>query len=223
MGLAYHPVHSPRLLRRLLPKQLHWQGDPGGSVLYLTFDDGPVPGATPRVLDILKSFDARATFFCVGDNARKYPDLLQRLKEEGHAAGNHTFSHLNGWRTATPDYLEDVRKAQALIGGSLFRPPYGRIRPSQVKAIAPEMDIVLWTVLSWDFHPEVSAGQCLDNVLKFSGSGSVVVFHDSPRCLDKLNRVLPPFLEEFRAKGFTFEPLTPDRLRNARSDGSSVS
>jgi peptidoglycan/xylan/chitin deacetylase (PgdA/CDA1 family) len=212
MGKAFHPVNSPWILRRMMSRQIHWQGRPDKDVIYLTFDDGPVPDATPAVLDILQQYDARATFFCVGDNVRKYPDLYARLLNEGHSTGNHSFAHLNGWKTPTDEYVRDVEKARELIQGSLFRPPYGRIRSAQARKLVGDFHIVLWSVLSWDFHPDVDALECLENVRDHSRAGSIVVFHDSPRCVPKLKYLLPRYLEEFRRKGFTFEPLTPECL-----------
>lgn len=219
MGKAFHPVRSPWILRRMMPSQLHWQGDPGEGRVYLTFDDGPVPGATPEVLDILHQHDAKASFFCVGDNVRKHPEVFARVLEEGHAVGNHTYSHLNGWKTPVHEYLKDIEKAGALINSPLFRPPYGRISRGQARELAGNMHIVLWSVLSWDFHPGVDAGECLDNVLKNTRPGSVVVFHDSHRCIPKLRQVLPRYLEEFRRKGFTFEVLTTKRLDFLSNNG----
>lgn len=185
----------------------------GEKKIFLTFDDGPVPEVTPFVLDVLKEYNAKATFFCVGDNVRKYPDILTNVVREGHSLGNHTYHHLNGRNTATGKYLENVqncgKEIRRLTGRTpdLFRPPYGRIRKEQSKMLLKEYEIIMWDVLSGDFDPALSPESCLKKSIRYTGKGSVVVFHDNPKAYHNLSYVLPRYLEYFRARGFTFPSL----------------
>lgn len=179
----------------------------GQPTLYLTFDDGPTPGITEFVLDELKRFDATATFFLVGSNAEKHPELVERMRAEGHAVGHHSYSHLNGWKTDDDTYLEDVHRAAELIGGPLFRPPYGRIKITQIEALKRDHHIVMWDVISGDFDQSISRQQCLDNVLGNAKAGSIVVLHDSVKAEEKIRFVLPRVLERFAEKGFAFSAV----------------
>ena len=179
----------------------------GQPTLYLTFDDGPTPGITDFVLDQLKRFDATATFFLVGSNAEKHPELVQRLRADGHAVGHHSYSHLNGWKTKDEAYLEDVQRAASIVGGPLFRPPYGRIKITQIEALKRDHHIVMWDVISGDFDQSITEQQCLDNVMGNAKAGSIVVMHDSPKAEDKVRYVLPKVLEHFAEKGFAFSAV----------------
>src|ERR1700710_2450857 len=146
-------VKSPRLLKKLYP-ELIWDVKPGKPCIYLTFDDGPIPIVTPFVLNILKQYHAKATFFCIGDNVSKHPDVFEQVKNAGHAIGNHTFNHLKGWKTDDKTYLDNFLKADKLMGTNLFRPPYGRIKKSQInllKQAKPNVNIIMWDMLSGDF------------------------------------------------------------------------
>jgi len=176
-------------------------------VIYLTFDDGPIPEVTPIVLNILKEKNIHATFFCVGDNIKKHPDVFARLIEEGHAIGNHTFHHFNGWKTPPAEYLDDVSHCNDLIHTNLFRPPYGKFTPSQYFLLRKKYKIILWSVLSGDYHAGISKDQCLSNVIQYSGPGSIVVFHDSLKAKENLVYTLPRFIDQFLEKGFRFESL----------------
>jgi peptidoglycan/xylan/chitin deacetylase (PgdA/CDA1 family) len=176
-------------------------------VIYLTFDDGPIPEVTPEVLNILKEKNIHATFFCVGDNVKKHPDVLANLTAEGHAIGNHTFHHFNGWKTPPAEYLDDVSHCNDLIHTNLFRPPYGKFTPSQYFLLRKKYKIILWSVLSGDYHAGISKEQCLSNVVEYTGPGSIVVFHDSLKAKENLFYTLPRFIDHFLEKGFRFESL----------------
>src|ERR1700744_5891090 len=161
-------VKTPWLLKKLYP-QLRWDMKPGNRCIYLTFDDGPIPIVTPLVLNILQQYDAKATFFCIGDNVRKHPEIFEQVRNAGHAIGNHTFNHLKGWKTDDQIYFDNFMQANELIGSNLFRPPYGRIKRSQAKmlmAAKPDLQIVMWNILSADFDLNLTPEKCLDNVIK---------------------------------------------------------
>jgi len=202
-------VKTPRLLKKLYPKLL-WNVNKSARRIYLTFDDGPIPIVTPFVLNILNQYNAKATFFCIGDNVRKHPDVFEQVKNEGHAIGNHTYNHLKGWKTDDNRYLENFLKADGLLQTNLFRPPYGRIKRSQIRllqAAKPVLKIVMWSVLSGDFDITLKPEKCLENVLKSTGGGDIVVFHDSLKAFDRLQYVLPRAMEVWRREGFEFMAL----------------
>jgi len=204
-------VKTPWLLKKLYP-QLIWDSDKRNRNIYLTFDDGPIPIVTPFVLNILEQYNARATFFCIGDNASKHTDIFAKVKEAGHAIGNHTFNHLKGWDTADDVYLDNYLKADELLHTQLFRPPYGRIKRSQIKLLKqhhPNVRIIMWDVLSGDFDTALSPEKCLQNVLKHTEAGSIIVFHDSLKAFDRLEYVLPRAMEVWSKQGYTFNPLAP--------------
>lgn len=182
--------------------------------VYLTFDDGPTPEITNWTLNILKEHNAKATFFCIGDNMRKYPEIFKKVIESGHSIGNHTYNHLNGWNTSTHDYIENTKLYEtehcklSTEHCQLFRPPYGKIKPSQSKILRKlGYKIIMWDVISYDFDPTISKEQCLENVLKNVKSGSIIVFHDSKKAFQNLEYVLPRTLEFLNEKGFVFEKL----------------
>jgi len=170
--------------------------------VYLTFDDGPIPVVTPWVLDILAHYEMKATFFVVGDNVAKNPDLYHRILDEGHTVGNHTYNHLNGWKTDIDTYMNNIYEADKIIQTNLFRPPYGRLKPAQNKIIRDEKTIVMWDVLSGDFDQNISPQRCLDNVLENYNSGSIIVFHDSLKAEQNLRFALPKVLENIETRGF---------------------
>jgi peptidoglycan-N-acetylglucosamine deacetylase len=177
------------------------------SILYLTFDDGPDPEITTPILKILRDNNATATFFCVGENVKKHPDLFHTILEEGHSVGNHTFSHLDGWKTPPGEYVENVTRCNDYFETSLFRPPYGRFSPTQYFLLRKRYKFILWSVMSFDFHRKTSPNQCLSNVLDNASSGSIIVFHDNFKSKDKVLYVLPLVLDQFRKKGFRFESI----------------
>jgi len=199
-------VKSPLLLKWYYPS-LVWNKVRDQKVIYLTFDDGPIPDVTTFVLKTLKAFDARATFFCVGDNIVKHPDIFQNLLDDGHQVGNHTFNHLRGWATPDAEYLQNFQQCQQLTQTNLFRPPYGRIKKSQVRLIkqtCPQVQIVMWDVLSGDFDTSLTPEDCFRNVIQYTENGSIVVFHDHLKAMDRLEYTLPKVLQHFREQGYTF-------------------
>nr|WP_199081432.1 polysaccharide deacetylase family protein [Pedobacter sp. ASV19] len=202
-------VKSPLLLKWYYPS-LVWNKTRSDKVIYLTFDDGPIPVVTDFVLKTLKSFKAKATFFCIGDNIVKHPDVFQRVIEDGHRIGNHTFNHLKGWKTEDQTYLQNFLKCQELTGTDLFRPPYGRIKKSQVSQIRkrfPNLQIIMWDVLSGDFDPFLAPDKCFENVIRHTTNGSIIVFHDSLKAFDRLKYALPRTLQYLNDQGYTCEAL----------------
>jgi peptidoglycan/xylan/chitin deacetylase (PgdA/CDA1 family) len=190
-----------------------WRMDAGEKDLYLTFDDGPDEQATVFVLDALKKYNAKASFFCVGEQVVKHPGLYRRIIEEGHSTGNHTQRHLNGWENSTDTYLHDVKEAGKLIESSLFRPPFGRIRRSQWKGLEQAMGrparVIMWSVLSADFDTGKTGEQCFGYVKKYARGGSIVVFHDSAKAFPNLSYALPRTLEYFTNAGYRFKRIEP--------------
>lgn len=202
----------PRFIQRLYPERI-WAFSRTSNSIYLTFDDGPIPEVTPWVMDELKKYSAKATFFCIGDNVQKHPEVFRRILSEGHAVGNHTFNHLNGWKTNTAEYIENVEKAERQMtthsefiirNSKLFRPPYGKITSKQAKILKKKgYKIVMWDIISYDFDATISPEKCLQNVLKKIQPGSVVVFHDSLKAEKNLRYVLPKVLDFISEKGGT--------------------
>lgn len=186
-------------------------------IVYLTFDDGPHPTITIWVLDELKKYNAKASFFCIGNNVMQYPDVYEQLIKQGHAVGNHTYNHLNGWKTNTDDYFADVTAASKLIATNLFRPPHGRITSAEAKGLAKAMNVkqsrvIMWDVLSGDFDATMSPHQCTNNVLKNVQPGSIIVFHDSEKAFPNLKYTLPVVLSTLKDEGYKFEQIVMDEL-----------
>jgi len=207
----YYLVKTPLLLKKIYSSYL-WNVDTKEKILYLTFDDGPHPEITLFVLRQLKRYDALATFFCLGKNVVAYPEIFKQIHQEGHAVGNHTFNHLNGWKTSNDVYLKDIAEASKVIDSSLFRPCYGRITGFQAKNLksvmkGKEPTIVMWDVLSGDFDTACTPQQCLANVVFGSVPGSIIVFHDSEKAFPKLEYTLPRLLKYFSEKGYVFRSL----------------
>lgn len=184
-----------------------WRRNPAGKAVYLTFDDGCIPEVTPRVLDILDSFGVKATFFCVGDNVRKYPDLFAELKRRGHRVGNHTFHHLRGSRTSDAAYLADVQAAQELIGSNLFRPPHGRMKWSQKRRLQRDFEIIMWDVLTNDFDARLQPDEILRQTKRHTRNGSIVVFHDSLKAQRNMFAVLPEIIAWWQEQGYELKLL----------------
>lgn len=214
-------VHPPKALQRLFP-QVIWALPNNENKVYLTFDDGPIPEVTPWVLDQLKEWGAKATFFCIGDNVRKHPALFLRIISEGHSIGNHTYHHLKGWGTKSVPYFEDITKAETTFKEAaqstnaqkasattrLFRPPYGKITSAQVSLLRKNgYRIIMWDVLSMDYSTKVSEAQCLQNVKKYIKPGSIIVFHDSLKAQKNLRYTLPKVLELSTKRAYKFETL----------------
>ena len=176
--------------------------------IYLTFDDGPIPGVTDEVLDILKDFEAKATFFCVGGNVEKHPQLFRRLSAEGHAVGNHTWNHMNGRKYSDYAYFKSVLLCSELVTSTLFRPPYGMIRRSQVKALKKRFQIVMWDILVGDWRHDITPEKCLDNAVRHTQNGAIVVMHDSLKAERNMLYTLPRALKVWQEKGFSFAAIT---------------
>jgi peptidoglycan/xylan/chitin deacetylase (PgdA/CDA1 family) len=192
------PVFYPSLL---------WKVNTTAKDLYLTFDDGPVPGPTEFVLETLSTFKVKATFFCIGDNIRKHQGLFTKVIEEGHVVGNHTFNHMNGWNASPSAYQENIRRCEDLLPSKrLFRPPFGRIKNSQVSRL-PDYKIVMWDVLTFDYDKSLDAEKCLYGSVRAVRPGSIIVFHDSLKAEKNLTYVLPKFINDCLAKGYSFNTL----------------
>lgn len=199
-------VRPPYLLKALYPKAL-WRMNGQENVLYLTFDDGPVPGITSQVLDILQEKNIRATFFCVGENVRKHPELFRRIVAEQHAVGNHTFNHLNGWHAHTGNYIGNIEKCREEVASFLFRPPYGKLKKSQYRQLQEKYTIIMWDVLSGDYDKETSPEKCFTNVTRHVRNGSIIVFHDSYKAQEKVKYALPLFIDWALQRGFRFATI----------------
>jgi peptidoglycan/xylan/chitin deacetylase (PgdA/CDA1 family) len=192
-----------------------WELPNNEKKIYLTFDDGPTPEITEWTLVQLKKYNAKATFFCIGDNVKKHPEIFQKVIIEGHSIGNHTFNHFNGWKTSSQEYLENTNKCQSEICNlkpafcNLFRPPYGKIKPTQSKKLRKlGYKIIMWDIISYDFDTKkTSPEKCLENVLKNVKPGSIIVFHDSVKAFPNLEYTLPKVLENLSKKGFVFDRI----------------
>ena len=200
--------YSPFWLKAIYPRYI-WHIPVKEDKIFLTFDDGPIPKITEFVLDQLRDFNAKATFFCIGDNVRKHPDVYQQLLNEGHSVGNHTYNHMNGWKTEDSVYNENISLCDQQLGIStqLFRPPYGRIKRAQAKLLPTERKIIMWDVLSGDFSAQLSPEVCLSKSIKHTKPGSIILFHDSLKAANNMMYALPRFLEHFSQKGYKFEAL----------------
>ncbi len=214
------PVKTPKIVKSLFPRYT-WNVNTLQKELYLTFDDGPTPEITEWVLSTLKAYKAKATFFCVGNNIKKHPELFQKLIQDQHTVGNHTFNHLKGWKTATAAYLEDVEETQQLIehyrnrsnpkstsASKLFRPPYGKFSATQSKQLLQkDYTIVLWDVLAFDWDRKLTEERCFKNICTNAKEGSIVVLHDSQKASKNLRSVLPKVLEYYSNLGYQFKAL----------------
>jgi len=208
--LKIAPVKTPIVAKKMFPNYV-WDMATNDKVLYLTFDDGPTPEITNWTLDILKQYNAKATFFCIGANVKKHPNIFERIIKDAHTVGNHTQNHIKGWTTKTKKYLREVQDAQNAIDykTNLFRPPYGQITPKQGrKLIDLGYKIIMWDVLSFDWEVDVSEEKCLENVISKSKAGSIIVFHDSIKASKNLMYALPKVLEYFSKKGYEFKALS---------------
>ncbi len=222
--MKYIRAKYPLILKMLYPGRISKVKHP--NAIYLTFDDGPIPEVTPWVLDLLAKYDARATFFCIGENVEKHPDIFKRIQDEGHCIGNHTYNHFNGWKTSKEEYVENTLKAERTmnetlqvkssstntehqsINYKLFRPPYGKIKNSQARALKNKgYKIVIWDVISGDYNPDLSEESCFENVTKNTTSGSTIVLHDSIKASKNLKAILPKVLKYYKEKGFEFRSL----------------
>lgn len=208
-----HFYKTPLFLRKIAP-ELSWKINTSEKIIYLTFDDGPIPGLTDFVLDELKKYDAKATFFCVGENILKHGEICQKIVEEGHLLGNHTFNHLKGWRTDDNDYFKNIDQCQRAIEKlqpsrtkPLFRPPYGQITKKQIAAIKANYQIIMWDILTYDYERKIAPPGRLNKIIAKTSPGSIVVFHDNYKGEQNLRQLLPRFLEHFSENGFRFKKL----------------
>ncbi len=212
--MKLHWVKTHRTIKKIFSNYV-WDIPNTENNVYLTFDDGPTPEITQWTLNHLKNYNAKATFFCIGDNIRKHPEVFKELLKDGHSIGNHTFNHLNGWKTNTKEYIENTKLFEEEYSKlthekcTLFRPPYGKIKPSQSKILRKmNYKIIMWDVLSVDFDTAITPEQCLENVLQNISAGSIIVFHDSVKAYSNLEYVLPRTLEFLKQKGFVCAKLT---------------
>lgn len=219
-------VRPPRFITSMMPR-MTWGFFGELNKIFLTFDDGPTPDVTTRVLEELKKYNAKATFFCLGRNVDHYPDIFKDILENGHSVGNHSYSHLKGFGTKNHQYFSDIELANRLIGSELFRPPYGRILRNQVTEILRNYAIIMWDVLSFDYNRHVKGETIVKNVIKYTRSGSIIVFHDSAKARKNVYFALPRVLEYFNEKGFDMLaiPMKKEEVnklrRNRTNNGTS--
>jgi len=201
------PARVPRFIQKLYPRRV-WRIESTSNELFLTFDDGPHPDVTPRVLDLLNEYNAKATFFCIGDRVKQYPTVVEQILAAGHTIGNHTQHHLNGWKTPAHEYVNDVAEAQGLIKKTLFRPPYGRITRNQERAVRGlGVKIIMWTILSADYDQDISPADVSRRVTENIEKGSIVVFHDSEKAAVNMLFALTELLKKASLQGFKFKAL----------------
>jgi len=200
------PFKSPDLLRALYPS-LTWERKTDEKVVYLTFDDGPTVEVTDWVLDNLKDFNQKATFFCIGNNVELQPEIYQRVLAAGHEVGNHTQNHKNGWKSSTKRYKQEVEQCAEFVQSKLFRPPYGRIKRSQIQALKDQYEIVEWSVISKDYFPKLNIDRALKALKSNTYPGSIIVFHDSVKAFKNLEQILPAYLEYLRDQGYQSKTL----------------
>ena len=216
--MRFVPAKIPQFIKRIFPNYV-WDFSSNDKVLYLTFDDGPTPEITQWTLNTLKQYNAKATFFCIGNNVAKYPEIFHTVLNEGHSIGNHTQDHVKGWKTSTNNYLENVIKADTIINNELvnskfklrlFRPPFGQLKNSQGKEIQKlGYKVIMWSVIAFDWEQEIPEAQCLKNVIsKASNKNNIIVFHDSIKASKNLKYALPKVLEHFSKKGYIFKAIT---------------
>lgn len=211
---------TPGIVKWLYPN-LIWNGNRDQPIIYLTFDDGPVPGATDQILDSLHQFKIKATFFCVGDNIDKHPGLFRRIHEEGHMIGNHTYHHLNGWDLSIEDYLRDIENCNRIIEDNgfssrikLFRPPYGKIKKKAIDKIKDDYHIIMWDVLSYDFSSRLSEERMLGKSIQNTLGGSIVVFHDSERTRGRTQFIIFKYIDYFLSNNYKFSTIDKLILSN---------
>ena len=215
--MSFYWIKTNALIKKIFPNYV-WEVSNTENKIYLTFDDGPIPEITEWVLEELSKYNAKATFFCIGHNIEKHPEIFAKVINEGHSVGNHTFNHLNGWKTSNEEYIENVKLCESSISNlkskichlksKIFRPPYGKIKPWQSKKLRQlGYKIIMWDVLSADYDTTITPEKCLENVLKNVSSGSIIVFHDSIKAFPNLEYTLPKALKYWKEKGFVFDAI----------------
>lgn len=197
---------TPSIIKPIF-KDLTWKIKTNKKEIFITFDDGPEPEVTPQVLSVLEQYSAKATFFCIGENIKKHPEIFRRVLAGGHSVGNHSENHLNGWKTENISYFKNVLKCQRRHEFKMYRPPYGKITKHQASILKSRYKIVMWDVLSGDFDQKITSEKCLENVINNAEEGSIIVFHDSQKAKEKMLYTLPKFLEQYTKKGFEFKAL----------------
>ncbi len=203
-------IKPPGFARLVSGKNVIWEIPSQEKILYLTFDDGPIPNLTPAILQILSQYNVKATFFCVGENIKKHPDVFKQIIDQGHHIGNHTYNHLNGWKTANDKYVHNVNLFKKHYQTNLFRPPYGKIKPIQILRISSVYKIIMWSVLTYDFDQRIDGEQCYKNAIENITNGSIVVFHDNIKASERVLYALPKFLSYCLENGYTFRLISPD-------------
>lgn len=217
--MKFEWIKTPKIISKIF-SNYHWSYNPAGNSVYITFDDGPIPEITPWVLRQLEQYDAKATFFCIGDNIQKHPEIFRQIIKSGHSIGNHTHNHRNGWSTTKQEYIQNTQVCQETIDVALkglktsnntsllFRPPYGKIKPSQSVLLRERgYKIIMWDVLSVDYKASVSKEKCLANVLENIEAGSIIVFHDSLKAFPRLEYVLPKTLEFLKKNNYNCKAI----------------
>jgi len=200
------PAKIPRIVKWVYP-DVTWQIPNSENAVYLTFDDGPTPEITDWVLAELKKFNAKGTFFLIGNNVAQHPEIVANIREAGHGIGNHCYNHEKGWATSRENYFASVAKTNALLNTKLFRPPYGRIKRNQIEVLKNDYTIVMWDVLSHDYDKNCTPQECAANVINNAKSGSIIVFHDSVKAWPNLKESLPIVLKQLSSRGFVFKEL----------------
>jgi peptidoglycan/xylan/chitin deacetylase (PgdA/CDA1 family) len=199
-------VRPPSFLRWIYPNAV-WNLPSEQKVVYLSFDDGPTPFVTEKVLELLEEYQAKATFFCIGKNIERHPELFNIVKEKGHHIGSHTYSHLNGWKSKPTDYLNDYHKGRDLARSNLFRPPYGRILLNPLQTIQKQDKVIMWDILSKDYDYKLSPDEVFNNVTRNIKPGSIIVFHDSEKAKKNVLAVLPQLLQYLKQQGYAMEAI----------------
>lgn len=205
---------TPDFIRKLIPGAV-WRLPQKEKTVYLTFDDGPIPEVTPWVLDLLKKYNIKATFFCVGDNVRKYPEVFKMVVSAGHSVGNHTFNHLQGFKVRSGKYVENVELADSYIRSNLFRPPHGHLRIRQGTKLSKKFRFVMWDVITRDYNRKLSGEYVLNVVKRYARNGSIIVFHDSIKAEENMKYALPRAIEFLLSEGYKFEKITEEEILKA--------
>lgn len=199
-------VKTPTIITKLFSKSLTWNIPNNKKKIFLTFDDGPIPELTLDILKYLDDYQAKATFFCVGENIKKYPELTNKILNSGHKIGHHTYHHIKGRGTTVVEYIENVNKSSKLLKTNLFRPAYGSITLRQINRLKTDYKIIMWSILTGDFDTKLSSDQCFRNALK-TKSGDIIVFHDNLKSMQKIHDILPRFLDHYTKLGYKFSVI----------------
>lgn len=199
-------VKTPKVVQKLFSNVI-WRIPSDSKSIFLTFDDGPIPEVTPFILETLEQYNAKGSFFCVGENVEKYPEIFNRIVAKGHTVGHHGYSHISGWKTNHEEYLKDVQKGADIVNSPFFRPPYGKLKHSQYTELSKKYNIIMWDVLVGDFDKNISVGKCYSNIVKNTHRGSILVLHDNLKTKGIITELLPKVLEHFSSKDYQFKAL----------------